>query len=160
MSVEVKVLHDKKLGAYNIGFKFSKWEWSQVEAIVAMMKMAIPASDRLYEPASKEWSISAKYYPWLEELFKKSNFNIIIEKVVNPEDFFYSNFTDSTPQVSKETLAGQLVKLLGITPDELNDAGLLKKAYRRKALELHPDRNAGDGTAMSSLNEIWNAYKV
>lgn len=158
--VEVKSTHDEALKAYTIKFVYGKWDWNQVKAIIDLMKVTIPASDRMYEATSKEWTISSKYYVWLEDIMKKAHFTITeVKATANPEDFFY-NFTDSTPQVSKDTLATQLVKMLGITPQDLADANLLKKAYRRKALELHPDRNNGDGSQMSELNSVWSAYNA
>lgn len=36
----------------------------------------------------------------------------------------------------------------------------IKKAYRRLAMENHPDRNPGDGTAEERFKEAANAYKV
>lgn len=160
MSVIAKVSHDEKLGAYNIKFEYGRWDWNQVEGLVAMIKMTIPASDRLYEPSSKEWTISAKYWIWLEDLFKKANLDIREEKIVNPEDFFYNQGTATPIVESKDSLAQKLVAMLGITAQDLQDAGLLKKAYRRKALELHPDRNNGDGAMMSELNSIWSQYNA
>ncbi|MDT0632872.1 molecular chaperone DnaJ [Rubrivirga sp. S365] len=40
------------------------------------------------------------------------------------------------------------------TPDEI------KKAYRKKALQFHPDRNPGDAEAESSFKEAAEAYEV
>src|SRR5687768_17359221 len=40
------------------------------------------------------------------------------------------------------------------TPDEI------KKAYRKKALQFHPDKNPGDSKAEKKFKEISEAYEV
>ncbi|MSP67297.1 MAG: molecular chaperone DnaJ [Alphaproteobacteria bacterium] len=40
------------------------------------------------------------------------------------------------------------------------DAEVLKKAYRKKAMRFHPDRNPGDKTAEAKFKEISEAYEV
>jgi molecular chaperone DnaJ len=40
------------------------------------------------------------------------------------------------------------------------DAGELKRAYRKLAMELHPDRNPGDAVAESKFKEASEAYQV
>jgi hypothetical protein len=57
----------------------------------------------------------------------------------------------------------ELLSLLGLNTwgafdALLKDASAAKKLYRSAALRLHPDRNAGDGSQMSKLNELWRIY--
>lgn len=40
------------------------------------------------------------------------------------------------------------------------DADTIKKAYRKKALEYHPDRNPGDKTAEDKFKEAAEAYEI
>jgi molecular chaperone DnaJ len=58
--------------------------------------------------------------------------------------------------------AGEAVKdyydTLGVARDA--DAGALKAAYRKLAMECHPDRNQGDGEAEARFKEINEAYEV
>ncbi|MDG2111111.1 MAG: J domain-containing protein, partial [Actinomycetota bacterium] len=42
---------------------------------------------------------------------------------------------------------------LGVTTDA--DITTLRQAYRRRALECHPDRIDGDGDLMAALNAAW-----
>ena len=36
----------------------------------------------------------------------------------------------------------------------------IKKAYRKLAMQYHPDRNPGDSNAEAKFKEIWEAYWV
>ena len=49
-------------------------------------------------------------------------------------------------------------EVLGVPKDA--DASAIKKAYRRMAMEHHPDRNPGDKDAEEKFKEASNAYKV
>jgi molecular chaperone DnaJ len=49
-------------------------------------------------------------------------------------------------------------EVLGVARDV--DAGELKRAYRRLAMELHPDRNPGDSEAENKFKEASEAYQV
>ena len=47
---------------------------------------------------------------------------------------------------------------LGVSKDA--DAGELKKAYRKLAMQYHPDRNPDDAEAEKSFKEVNEAYEV
>lgn len=48
--------------------------------------------------------------------------------------------------------------LLGVARDA--DGGALKKAYRKRAMQYHPDRNPGDAEAEAKFKELSEAYDV
>lgn len=156
--VEVKAQHDSQLGAYTFRFKYGKNSWKQVEAMIILIKQ-IPVSDREYNPATKEWTILETSWPRVKQMFDAARFHVSTEKVVRAEDFHYEQPAAPTI-VPKATLQQQLQQLLGLSASEMTDSNAVKKAYRRKALEWHPDRNNGDGTKMSELNSIWSAYNA
>src|SRR5437588_189480 len=49
-------------------------------------------------------------------------------------------------------------EVLGVTRDA--DAEQIKRAYRRLAMQYHPDRNAGDPEAEALFKEAAEAYEV
>ena len=49
-------------------------------------------------------------------------------------------------------------KILGVSRDA--DANEIKKAYRKKAMEYHPDRNPGDKEAEEEFKKVGEAYAV
>ena len=49
-------------------------------------------------------------------------------------------------------------EILGI--DKSADAAAIKKAYRKKAIEFHPDKNPGDATAEENFKLAAEAYEV
>ena len=55
----------------------------------------------------------------------------------------------------KET---ELYDLLSVEPDA--DAAAIKKAYRRTALKLHPDKNADDPSATEKFQAVGKAYQI
>jgi hypothetical protein len=161
MAVEVKFRHEKDLGAYVFTFHFKKHEFQAVQAMTGLIRATVPASHREYNPNSHEWTLLDAYWDNFHAVLKQGNFKLTEDKTVAPEDFFYQNQgVASATIVDKNTLANQLLALLGITAEELADANKAKKAYRRTALLLHPDRNGGDGSRMSELNSVWSSYNA
>ena len=49
-------------------------------------------------------------------------------------------------------------EVLGVSKDATADQ--IKKAYRKKAIEFHPDKNPGDKTAEENFKEAAEAYDV
>ena len=140
--VTVEVTHDKKLGAYELHYRYGRNEFDIITQINTVLKVMIPVSDRMYDPITKIWTIAETHWHWYKTLVTNMRVSIDLKTKVDAENFHYAQ-APAAP--TKQSIAAQLAKLLGITEAELATAEL-KKIYRRKALELHPDRNNGDGS--------------
>src|ERR1700675_4527745 len=53
---------------------------------------------------------------------------------------------------------GDLYALLGVSPEASDED--IKRAYRARARELHPDTNQGDPTSEARFKEVTVAYEV
>ena len=76
---------------------------------------------------------------------------------LNAEEFFYT----PVPIAPVRAWKSELASLLGISEVSLGSMSEpgLKRLYREKALLYHPDKNKGDGSKMSALNELWRMWK-
>jgi hypothetical protein len=81
--------------------------------------------------------------------------------LLDAEEFFYNKAGSASKQRSKDEVLEELLESLGYPPD-YNFTALAaeeqKKAYRRAAIAKHPDRNQGNGKAMSELNALWQEW--
>src|SRR5580692_5754887 len=59
---------------------------------------------------------------------------------------------------TKDWLEKDYYKSLGVAKDA--DAATIKKAYRKLAVKLHPDKNPGDAAAEAKFKEVSEAYDV
>jgi len=163
----VNVEFDEELDAYHLKFEiYGRNAWNDVSGIIQVIKATVPASNREYDTSTKTWTLTKDHYLKIEEVMKRANFIVSLKtkkstKHIKHEEFFYS-YSDpiSSSKETKESLADKLIKLLECSPNDLGDNIKLKRLYRAKALEYHPDRNNGDGSKMSELNSVWSAYNA
>jgi len=82
-----------------------------------------------------------------------------VEIKFKEEEFFYKP-SASIGELSGEALWNALALKLNEEVIWVKSASNdeLKKVYRRKAMELHPDRNNGNGAAMAELNYLYQLY--
>ena len=144
---------------------FDKKEWRD---FLEMFKATISASNRMYDPQTKLWQMDNKVVPGFRQLI-----NTVVSRIydtapnlgspittpkIDPNNFFYNTVPIAQAQ-TRESVTESLARILGCTPTDLGQPlDIVKKLYRKKALELHPDRNNGDGSRMSELNSLWSVY--
>lgn len=151
--------------------------FTQLKSFVDLLKSQVPASNRVYDPQTKMWTIEKSIFDnHLLKLMDMLKIKYVKGKPytytnpyaansasaqmpkIDPNNFFY-NTTPAPAVQTRESITESLAKILGVPPSALaQPIDQVKKLYRRKALELHPDRNNGDGSKMSELNSLWSVF--
>ncbi|KAI9301435.1 hypothetical protein BJ944DRAFT_243274 [Cunninghamella echinulata] len=70
----------------------------------------------------------------------------------------YRNLLRKAELELKKSLRKDYYKILGLSKDATETE--IKKAYRKLALQYHPDKNAGDETAETKFKEVGEAYTI
>lgn len=166
MALRAKVTYDKLTDSYDVEFSFNKWggDYDVLQTLIKIFKSTIAVAHREYNPNTKHWSFLASAFTEIvKPLFKGMHVPYTIEqpndtKTVGPENFFYEHAVaggqiTETPAI----LGAKLIKLLEIPEETLQDSIALKKVYRQKARQFHPDLG-GDAAKMSELNRLWTLF--
>jgi hypothetical protein len=150
--------------------------FQQLKSFVELLKSQCPASNRVYNPQTKIWTIekqifdthilklmdmlSIKYVKGSPQTQNSRFDSSSAAPKIDPNNFFYDTVPIAKAQ-TRESVTESLARILGCTPTDLGQPlDIVKKLYRRKALELHPDRNNGDGSKMSELNSLWSVFNA
>jgi DnaJ family protein C protein 7 len=94
---------------------------------------------------------------WIPFLFIAIHveWNFFLTQIVTIE---YRSLLQKAELELKKSLRKDYYKILGLSKDA-SDADI-KKAYRKLALQYHPDKNAGDEKAEARFKEIGEAYTI
>jgi len=142
-TTKCRVWYDNDLAAYRCSTPYSK-------EFVEFIKIAIPVSDRAYDPTTKIWAFAEKYLDVIVDTARKVWKNPGEVVVITKQQ---TQAASASPAVTKQTPEQIMVEFVKLLP---NDA--LIAAYRRAAVELHPDRG-GSMEKMSLLNMYWDRIK-
>jgi hypothetical protein len=142
VSNKCTIWYDPKLDGYTLQCAFSP-------NFIEFIKAAIPASDRSFDPATKNWKFHKKYADAVlktaKSMFGDSNVAFISEAQVR----------GATPQVSKNlTIDQTFAEFMKLLPFDAANA-----AFRKAAMLLHPDRG-GNMDSMSRLNTLWDRIRT
>ena len=110
-------------------------------------------------------SFDSLFEPALELVRDKTGattFAIPVEGVENPDAYFDTlikeTYTHKQQRAGVLGLMKDYYQVLGVQKNATTDE--IKKAYRKLALQYHPDRNKGDKAAEERFKEINEAYAV
>jgi hypothetical protein len=145
MPVRCKIWWDVKISAYRISTPYS-------QAFVDFLKIQIPASDRAFDPTSRIWTFNEKYLDPVRFMSEKVWTQSGDVHVVDKQHAEAASRSNSTLARGPEaSLNDSIIEFFRLIPYEA-----AKAAYRKAAIELHPDRNQNDGERMSKLNSAWS----
>jgi len=144
--VKCRIWYDTQLQAYYCSTPYSK-------EFVEFLKMGIPASDRAYDPSTKVWSFTDKYFDIIADMARRvwrGPGEVVIITKAQAEAA-----QQSAPgmSVSKQTPGDVLKDFAALLPVEA-----LEAAYKRACMTLHPDKG-GSMEKMSQLNALWTRIK-
>lgn len=150
-SVKCRIWWVVKTQSYNISTPFNK-------QFVELIKMSIPIGQRDYDENTKIWTFTEEHFEKMRDVAKmiwKLPGEVVIESKQDAEDAEAKKRAEAATHVHKAPIASVLNDFLMLLP---NDA--LVAAYRRAAMELHPDKQGGSSEKMSHLNTLWERIKV
>ena len=138
----------------------------------ALFDLTVPKSARNYDSRRRVWFVETEIF----EAFLKG-----LKHLINTDPNYYSisvrdnrtkledwdSFFNSSPVVpkpldSKDELLAKFWAIIsgtGLNRSSVCSIQDLKPIYRKAAMIYHPDRNNGDGSKMSELNQIWTSLE-
>jgi len=143
---QIRIWWDATVAAYRMTSPYNR-------ALVDATKSHIPASDRKFDEATKQWIFTEKYLDAFTALLKTVGFQFVLvtRQQVEANAGAGNNGTRTgSSMYSRCSIDNVIIEFVRLLP---YDAA--KAAYRRAALELHPDKQQGDGSRMASLNATW-----
>lgn len=150
-SPTIRIFWDTSIAAYRVSSPYN-------ETLVDFLSKQIPVSDRSYDTATRIWTIVERQLAPLENLLKMLNFKTTIitraqaEAAAQKQAQTQAAGTSSRDitSTSRRPLDAVILEFVRMLP---YDAA--KAAYRRAAIELHPDKNPDNASKMSTLNTAW-----
>lgn len=140
----IRIWWDASVSAYRMTSPYNK-------DLVEALKSFIPVSDRSYDPMTKVWTFVEKVLPNLQMLFTHLQLQATIITKAQTDQFAQQQQSTSAAPARNRPLDTVIIEFVKLLP---YDAA--KKAYRAAAMELHPDKQSGDSSKMTTLNSDWD----
>jgi len=154
VAIKARIFWDTNAQAYVVSMVYN-------ENLKETLKKLIPSGDRSWDESSKMWYVKEPYGEALRSLF-------VAGYGIHAVSFTSKQVAEQAQQASPRYNTGtasqhgaMLNTSAGTTEDAMVAFFMLlsydaaKAAYRRAAMDLHPDKQSGDGTKMSKLNDLW-----
>jgi hypothetical protein len=161
-----KILWDDSVDAYRVATPYNP-------EFVELLKQLIPGPARVWDKVAKIWTVTEPYVnavkDLIEKIYGKQNVTFVSKQHAAQ---IAAQRVAAAAAYQAQAASGASSNYQYVPPKQpmqsggsLDTAMLLfcktltyeaaKAAYRRAALELHPDKNAGDSSKMTVLNTSW-----
>lgn len=149
--VKVSFHWSNLVGCYALKFESIGNHWDSVKGVIDWLKLTVPSGEREYDDVDKTWFVHEKFFKVIKEVIE-ANPDFICTILEKPENI---------PAVTFVPVENYIAKFKELTGEDITSLEYEKalKLYRRNSLRLHPDRNGGDGSKMSELNQAWDIIK-
>lgn len=151
MAIKSRIWWDVNAQAYVISTSYN-------EKLVEALKTFVPSGDRNFDPQSKFWYVKEQYGEFVRSI-STSAFGIhgvsFTSRQVAEQAQSQSNQRASSAGATLNTSAGTTEDAI-VAFFALLSYDAAKAAYRRAAQDTHPDKQNGDATKMSKLNDLWS----
>lgn len=110
---------------------------------------------------AESFSASREGKIWNDETRSWESFSLSVElkQLEDEQAILQAKYGSSSSSVKSSAVKDtEYYDLLEVAPNASD--GDIRKAYRKKALRLHPDRNPGDEEAAKKFQELSNAYQI
>lgn len=141
---QIRIWWDTSVSAYRITSPYNK-------QLVDTLKSHIPHSDRSYDEVTKTWTIVERQLAPLQALLKMIGLQYILISKQQADAANAASNTQSPAAGRGRPLDAVIIEFVRMLP---YDAA--KTAYRKAAMELHPDKQSGDSSKMTTLNAAWD----
>jgi hypothetical protein len=151
VAIKVKIWWDENAGAYALTLSYN-------ENFIKVLKQFIPDGDRSYDPNSKTWYFKESYAEFVRKL-AQDMFTIsavsFVSKDSTEQARAYGQQKASQHNAYINPSSGGTTEDAVVAFFNLIPYDAARKCYLVAAGVLHPDKNQGDGSKMSKLNELW-----
>lgn len=142
----IRIWWDTSVSAYRMASPYNA-------TLIDSIKNQIPISDRSYDPFTKIWTFVERQLAPLQALLKLIGAQATVITRLQAEASAAQSTSSGNGASARnvkplDTVIVEFVRLLPI------DAA--KAAYRRAAMDLHPDKQGGASDKMTALNIAWD----
>jgi hypothetical protein len=141
----IRIWWDTSVLAYRMASPYN-------QDLVNAVKQHIPVSDRSYDPTTKIWTFVERQLEPLRKMLTLIGLQyVVITKQMADQVASQQSAGAGASRANVKPLDAVIIEFVRLLP---LDAA--KAAYRKAAMDLHPDKQGGNSSKMTALNTAWD----